>query len=112
MEGNPFVSFSLMNNKNALGFLVLGLLMYVTPMMAQSLAVHPEVISDTSVRMIWLELMGWVIGGIGSSYLMKEAAIRMPVLFVLLTPERLLRPIEDRVDSARLPAAVRAGVSS
>jgi hypothetical protein len=101
-----------MNTKNAFGFLALGMLMYVTPVFAQSLAVHPEAILEASVRAIWLELMGWVIGGIGSAFILKEAAVRLPALLMMLTPARLLRPVEGQGESVRLPVGVRVSVSS
>jgi len=112
MKSIPHVSFLIMNTKNAFGFLALGMLMYVTPVFAQSLAAHPEAILDASVGTVWLELMGWVIGGIGSTFLLKEAAVRLPTLLAMVTPARLLRPIEDQGESVRLPVGVRVSVSS
>lgn len=101
-----------MNSKNALGFLGLGLLMHATPLLAQSLAEYPVSFADTSVRAIWMELMSWVVGGIGFSYLTREGVARLPALLTAMVPERLLRPIEAKTESLGMPAGVRVGISS
>jgi hypothetical protein len=101
-----------MNIKNALGFLVLGMVMYVSPALAQSTESLQTAVADSSVRTLWLEFMGWVIGGIGLSYLGREAAIRVPVLLAMITPERLLRPVGDRSEPLQLPVGVRVIVSN
>lgn len=101
-----------MNIKNALGFLVLGLAMYASPALAQSTESLQTAVADSSVRTLWLEFMGWVTGGIGLSYLSREAAVRMPVLMAMLVPERLLRPNAGRGEPMRLPVGVRVAVSN
>jgi hypothetical protein len=101
-----------MNNKNALGFLVLGVLMYSTPVMAESISGSMVSTSDISVRAVWLELMGWINGGIGLTYLMKEGVIRLPAWIAAITPERFLRPIEARGELVQLPAGARVSASS
>jgi len=101
-----------MNIKNAISFLVLGLLMQTTPLLAQSLSDHAVVLTDSSVRSVWVQFMSWVIGGIGLGYLARDAAVRMPALLVAIIPERLLRPVESQGEPMRLPVSVRVGLSS
>jgi len=101
-----------MNIKNALGFLVLGMLMYASSAFAQSAESHQTAVADASVRTVWLEFMGWVIGGIGFAYLSREATVRLPVLLAMLLPERLLRPIEARGEPVSMPVGVTVSVSS
>jgi hypothetical protein len=101
-----------MNIKNALGFLVLGLLMYSAPTFAQSLSDYSAAAAVPSVRTVWLEFMGWVIGGIGIAYLSREGVVRMPVLVATMVPARLLRQVEASNDSGRIPDGARVGVSS
>ena len=96
-----------MNIKNALGFLVLGLLMLASPSPA-----HAGTIADISVRTVWLEFMGWVIVIIGSAFLLRDAAVHVPAWLTAITPERWLRPTENRYEPLRLPADARAGVAS
>jgi len=109
---NSAVSSLLMNTKNALGFLFLGMLMHVTPAFAQSLAASDSQIVETSVRTVWLEFMGWVIGGIGSAYLIREAAVRLPVMLTLLAPARLWRSVAVKGEAVQIPVGARVGVSS
>jgi hypothetical protein len=97
-----------MNIKNAVGFFFLGLVMHVTP----TLAAHSDMITSDSVRTIWLELMGWVIGGIGSAYLLRDAALRAPAFFSSLLPERLFSPAESQSAPVQIPVGARAVVSS
>jgi hypothetical protein len=105
-QSNP-ISFSLlMSINNSLGFIVLGLLLYATPVFAQSIATQTEVVMDTSVRTLWLEFMGWVTGGIGIAYLLKEAASRMPTLLTMEAPEHLLRSVEVKAEPVRYPVGV------
>jgi len=99
-----------MNINNALGFLVLGLLMYTTPVLAESFSGHPAVV-ESSVRTLWLEFMGWVISSIGSGYVLREGMSRAPALLTYLVPARFLRPIMARGE-ARIPAGARVSVSS
>ena len=102
----------LMNIKNAVGFFFLGLVMHVPPTFAPSLAAHSDMITSDSVRTIWLELMGWVIGGIGSAYLLRDAALRAPAFFSSLLPERLFSPAESQSAPVQIPVGARAVVSS
>jgi hypothetical protein len=102
-----------MNTKNALGFLFLGMLLHVTPTLAQSLTTQADLVADTSsVRTVWLEFMSWVIGGIGSAYLIREAAVRLPALLAVLSPARLLRPIMAKGEAVQIPVGARVSVSS
>jgi hypothetical protein len=101
-----------MNIKNAFGFLVLGMVMYASPALAQSTDSLQIAVADSSVRTLWLEFMGWVIGGIGLSSLGREAAVRLPVLLTMLVPAQLLRPVEGRGEPMRLPVGVRVVVSN
>ena len=97
-----------MNIKNAVGFFFLGFVMHVTP----SLAAHSDTITSDSVRVIWLELMGWVVGGIGSAYLLRDAALRAPALLFSLLPERLFSPAESQSAPGQIPVGARVVVSS
>ena len=101
-----------MNIKNAFGFLILGMVMYASPVLAQSTETLQSTVTDSSVRTLWMEFMGWVIGGIGLSYLSREAAIRLPALAAMIIPERLLRPAQGQLEPMRLPVGVRVAVSS
>jgi hypothetical protein len=101
-----------MNIKNAVGFFFLGLVMYVTPTLVPAMAAHAENITGESVRTIWLELMGGVIGAIGSSYLLRDAALRMPTLLSALLPVRMLNPAGREREAVQIPVGVRAVVSS
>src|SRR5579883_1913233 len=67
MDGTP----SLMNSLNALGFLVLGSTMNAIPALAPALIAQ----GDFSTRALWLHFMGLVVGGIGTSYLLRECLI-------------------------------------
>jgi len=97
-----------MNIKNALGFFVLGFLMHTTPALAQSFSVN-AVMDESSVRTVWLELMGWVVGGIGFSYLAREGMARVPSLLAAVLPESLLRPTAQ---PERIPQTVRLAITS
>jgi|GEM_PF-2198831 len=110
-QGKPHRFLPKMNIKNALGFLVLGTLMYVSSVLAQSAEPHQTAVVNASVRTVWLEFMGWVTGGIGFAYLGREATLRLPALLAMLLPERLLRPVEARSEPERLPVGVRVAVS-
>ena len=101
-----------MNIKNAFGFLVLGMVMYASPALAQSTEAVQTTMADATVRTLWLEFMGWVIGGIGLSYLSREAAVRLPALATAIIPERLLRPVQGQAEPMRLPVGVRVAVSN
>ena len=59
-----------MNLANAFGFLVLGSVMNLVPSFAPS-----SVASD-----LWLHFMGCVVGGIGSTYVLREGALKLPTL--------------------------------
>ena len=98
-----------MNIKNALGFLILGTLMYVSPAFSQSPEAQQIVIANDSARTLWLEFMGWVIGGIGSVRLLRESVVRMPALVALFAP---VRPVENNSEPMRLPVGARVGVSN
>ena len=100
-----------MNIKNAVGFFFLGTVMHLTPTFASSLAAHSDTITSDSVRTIWLELMGWVIGGIGSTYLLRDAALRLPAFLSGLLPERMLNPAGNQGETVQMPVVVRAVVS-
>jgi len=99
-----------MNIKHAAGFFFLGLLMHVTPMVAPALALHSDNTAYDSVRALWLAVMSWVVGGIGSGYLLRDAARRTPALAASLLPARLFRPAEAQ--GAQVPVGARVGVSS
>jgi hypothetical protein len=100
-----------MNLKNAFSFFVLGLLMHSTPVLAQSLSAVPVAVVESSVRMVWLEFMGWVIGGIGFAYIAHEGLVRLPILVKAVVPARYLRPIETRTAPVQMQAVVRVGLT-
>ncbi|MFT3784087.1 MAG: hypothetical protein QM790_18935 [Nibricoccus sp.] len=95
-----------MNINHALGFLVLGLLMHTTPLMAQAYAGSSAALGS-SVRVMWLEFMSCVNGGIGLAFLARFGAVRLPVLAMSLVPERWLRPSEARDAHVRIPSGAR-----
>jgi hypothetical protein len=100
-----------MNSKNALGFLVLGLLMHSAPLVAQWLADASVVVGDASVRTVWLEFMSWVNGGIGVSYFAREGVLHVPALISAIVPEQWLRPVAADGEPVQISSPVRVGVS-
>jgi len=53
-----------------------------------------------------------VTGGVGSAYLIREAAIRLPATLAVLAPARLLRSVAIKGETVQIPVGVRVGVSS
>jgi hypothetical protein len=99
-----------MNVTHAFGFFVLGLLMLASPdLMA---AGQPVIMSSQSVRTMWLEFMGVVIGGIGSAYMAREAFARVTVVAAAIKLPRLLQPVQTGAKPEILTSAARVGVSS
>ena len=101
-----------MNSKNALGFLVLGLMMHSAPIVAQLFAATSEAVGDSSVRTVWLEFMSWVNGGVGAGYLAREGLLHIPTLISAIVPVRWLRPVEADGTPVQIPSTVRVGVSA
>lgn len=101
-----------MNIKNALGFLVLGLVMHVVPVLAE--AGGEAIPADTApaVRMLWLNFMGWVTGLIGVAYLLREGAVRLPAVWVAVKTDPWIRPLLVRSAETRVPEGARAAVSN
>lgn len=60
-----------MNGSNALGFLAFGAVMGLLPRLAPGWF-PPNGFDGTSARAIWLEAMGVIQVGLGSSYLVKH----------------------------------------
>jgi hypothetical protein len=56
--------------------------------------------------------MGWVIGGIGSIYLLRDAALRLPALLSTLLPARMLNPTGSQRETVQMPVGGQAVVSS
>jgi hypothetical protein len=76
-----------MNSFNALGFLALGSMMNALPAIAPALVDRGGVvIADLSPSALWLHLMGFVIGTIGGSWVLRDA-------FAQVT----FRPVSTRV---------------
>src|ERR1700712_2952559 len=75
-----------MNLANAFSFLILGSVMNVVPSLAPTLAAGGLIQGQSAsvwangTSALWLHFMGLVVGLIGSSYLMREAAARVPAL--------------------------------
>jgi len=101
-----------MTTKNALGFLALGLLMHVAPVLVQAASDTSAQVADTSVRIIWVEFMSWVLGSIGLGYLVRVGMFHLPTLIATLVPGRFLRPSEAKAEALPLPAGQRIGVSN
>lgn len=100
-----------MNIKNALGFFVLGLLMHTTPVLAQSFSAD-AVVGQLSVRSVWLELMSWVIGGIGCSYLVWVGMQSAQDFILDVVSARLLRLSEEMpAGQIRFQTAVRVSIT-
>jgi hypothetical protein len=69
-----------MNLPNAIGLLALGILMRMLPIIAPSwVPVDPTL--GTSARELWLILTGYVIGGTGAAWLLREGARRTVVVW-------------------------------
>jgi hypothetical protein len=101
---------TLMNTKNALGFFVLGLLMHTILVLMQSFSVS-AVEAESSVRLIWLGFMSWVVGGIGFAFITREGLVRLPTLITAVVPARLLRPVEAQGEQVQIQSVVRVGIT-
>lgn len=99
-----------MNIKNALCFFILGLLMHTSPTVAQMLSVN-ALVGESSVRAVWLELMSWVIGGIGFSFIAYEGTVRAQAHILAVIPARLLRPSEVPAGQMQFRTAVRVATT-
>ena len=99
-----------MNTKNALGFFVLGLLMHAILVLMQSFSVS-AVEAESSVRLIWLEFMSWVVGGVGFAFIAHEGLVRLPTLISAVVPARLLRPVEAQGEQVQIQSVVRVGIT-
>jgi hypothetical protein len=101
-----------MNLLNALGFIVLGTVMHALPRWAPSW-VHRSTGNDpASTSALWLQVMGFVVIAIGSSYCLNQAWVRFPAWWANLRP--VWQPARPVTTSARnrgsLPAGQRATV--
>ena len=101
-----------MNIKNALGFFILGLVMYSVSVLAEASGESASAESELAVRMVWLSFMGWVTSLIGLTYLLKEGVVRLPVLWVAVKADPWIRPLVVRAEETRVPEGVRAAVSN
>lgn len=100
------VNFTAMNSFNALGFLVLGIVMHVAPTLAPHFS---GAASDPSSRSaLWLWFMSYVVGGIGSLYFVHQgyhvstaylAKVQLPSL---LRPATAKRPAPDLATGVRV----------
>ena len=94
-----------MNTGNALGFLIFGFVMAILPTMEPQW--FPATGFDgSSARALWLELMSFVQGAVGGSYLISRWLVPAVVRAAAYLPQR--RPVPA---GAMLPAGsqVRAG---
>ncbi len=87
-----------MNLPNAIALLALGIFMRVLPVIAPALVpVDPSI--GTSARELWLILTGYVIGGTGAAWLLREgmAALwgRATARLRVLEETRAARPVHD-----------------
>ena len=99
-----------MNIKNAIVFFVLGLLMHMSPAVAQMLSAN-AVMSESSVRSMWLVFMSWVVGGVGITYLTHEGVIRAHSFIEAVMPARLLRPTGVPAEQMEFQTAVRVATT-
>src|SRR5882724_2138486 len=94
-----------MNLANALSFLILGSVMNIVPSLAPTLAAGGMIQGQSAsvwangTSALWLHFMGLVLGLIGSSYLMREAAARVPALVSTVTA-RVFAPAPAPVNAA------------
>lgn len=98
-----------MNIANAFSFLVLGAVMQVFP---ELIPAADAALVVGSVRAEWMEFMSWVIGGIGSTYVLAFGAQRAPQVMAALAPARLPELVRARSDAAELPSGARAGAAN
>ncbi|MFT3867293.1 MAG: hypothetical protein QM715_02235 [Nibricoccus sp.] len=99
-----------MNIKNALCFFILGLLMHTSPAIAQMVS-SDVVMSESSVRAVWLEFMSWVVGTVGISYLTHEGVVRLHSFLLAVIPAKLLRPSEAPLEQMRFRTNVRVATT-
>jgi hypothetical protein len=101
-----------MNNKNALGFIVLGLAMYAIPTFAQAASGSSLDDVEQSIGMVWLTFMGMVTGSIGGFYVSRDGVVRLADAWAR-QEHWSVRLVFGRVSEERIPAVgVRAGVSN
>jgi hypothetical protein len=95
-----------MNLPNAIGLLTLGIIMRLLPIIAPSwVPVDPSI--GTSARELWLILTGYVIGGAGAVWLLREGT-RKTVLVLGKANARLHALAEARAERlARRSGALR-----
>src|SRR2546423_134851 len=108
-----------MNLANAFSFLILGSVMNVVPSLAPSLAAGGMIQGQSAsvwangTSALWLHFMGFVVGLIGSSYLLRRAAAHVPAL-VSTAAARVFTPATAKAGSApaRQPVANGARVTA
>ena len=103
-----------MNLANAFSFLILGSVMNVVPSLAPTLAAGGLIQGQSAsvwangTSALWLHFMGFVVGLIGSSYLVREAAARVPALVTTATA-RVFAPVPAAIDAAPARRSVASG---
>jgi hypothetical protein len=101
-----FINNFQMNSANAFAFFIFGNLMHGMPLWMQR-GVSMASASDASTSVIWLHVMGTVIGLIGTSYLTRKSASRLSIWIKSVRIARgALRPVEAPVP-ANLPSGAR-----
>jgi len=88
-----------MTTFHAYSFLALGGLLNLLPLLAPA-HFPPNSLDGGNTSALWLQLMGWVIGGLGAGYvarlqvqpIMVQALAWRPALPPVIQPAELLRP--------------------
>jgi hypothetical protein len=88
-----------MTNLHAYGFLVFGGMLHLLPLMAPA-HFPPNSIDGANTSALWLQVMGWVNGSIGTVYLLRleilpfiaQVLAWRPAPLGELLPDNVLRP--------------------
>jgi len=91
-----------MTTLHSYGFLVLGGVLHLLPLVAPA-QFPPSSVDGANTSALWLQFMGWVNGGIGTVYLwllevlpfVAQVLAWRPALTPEMQPAKLLRPALD-----------------
>ncbi len=103
-----------MTTIQALAFLTLGGVLNLLPVLAPA-HFPPNSLDGSSTSALWLQLMGWVTGGLGAGYAARlhvwPAAARVPAwrpaMPAVLQPAQILRPALTLYEEIEAGAAER-----